>query len=175
MPSSDLPAEPFAGAALRRLLNRRDLAAARYRSLMSRRLGLGESEMLAVAQLAQHGELSPSELAQLLGLSSGGVTALVQRLEGAGHLVRRADPADGRRTRVSLSPALVERAARAFGPLTTELDRAGALLTEQERRIVGRYLAAVVNLTEEHADRARDVLEARPGEAPAAPVPALWG
>lgn len=65
---------------LRRLLNRRELAAARHRSALSRRLGLTESEMLAVAHLAQRGQLPPSELGALLGLSSGGVSALVARL-----------------------------------------------------------------------------------------------
>ena len=46
--------ESAAGETIRQLLNRRDLASARHRAAMSRRLGLSESEMLAVAHLAQH-------------------------------------------------------------------------------------------------------------------------
>src|SRR5688572_31374156 len=97
------------GETIRQLLNRRDLASARHRAAMSRRLGLSESEMLAVAHLAQHGRLSPSALGQLLDLSSGGITALVQRLEGAGHLVRRRHPTDRRSVLVELSDELVAR------------------------------------------------------------------
>ena len=89
---------------IRQLLNRRDLASARHRSAISRRLGLSESEMLAVAHLAQRGRLSPSELAELLDLSSGGVTALVQRLELAGHVERQAHPTDRRSVLLELSP-----------------------------------------------------------------------
>lgn len=159
---------------IRKLLNRRDLASALHRSAISRQLGLSESEMLAVAHLAQQGQLSPSALGQLLDLSSGGVTALVQRLESAGHLVRRRHPTDGRSVLVQLSPQLLERAERAFGPLVSDLDDASRELSEDERMVVRRFLDRAVELSEAHARRAR---EATAGRAPAAaaPSPGLWG
>lgn len=141
---------------------------------MSRQLGLSESEMLAVAHLAQRGELSPSEIATLLDLSSGGVSALVQRLEDAGHVTREAHPTDGRRNLVRLAPALVERATRAFAPLVEDLDRLFTELREDELRLLQRWLERVVALSEEHADRARAQLVASAAET-AAPVPSLWG
>jgi DNA-binding MarR family transcriptional regulator len=163
-----------AGESIRQLLNRRDLASARHRAAMSRRLGLSESEMLAVAHLAQHGRLSPSALGQLLDLSSGGITALVQRLEAAGHLVRRRHPTDGRSVLVELSPALVARAEREFGPLVEDLERASLELSEEERQVVRRFLDRAVALSEDHAQRA--LAEPERGEpAGAAPAPGLWG
>jgi len=163
-----------AGEEIRQLLNRRDLASARHRAAMSRRLGLSESEMLAVAHLAQHGRLSPSALGQLLDLSSGGVTALVQRLEGAGHLVRRRHPTDGRSVLVELSGTLVERAERAFGPLVDDLDRASLELSEQERQVVRRFLDRAVALSEDHAHRELSA-SSRAEPVVAAPAPGLWG
>ena len=163
-----------AGEEIRQLLNRRDLASARHRAAMSRRLGLSESEMLAVAHLAQHGRLSPSALGQLLDLSSGGVTALVQRLEGAGHLVRRRHPTDRRSVLVELSDELVERAERAFGPLVDDLDRASLELSEHERQVVRRFLDRAVALSEDHAHR--ELTESgRPEPVATAPAPGLWG
>jgi DNA-binding MarR family transcriptional regulator len=159
---------------IRRLLNRRDLAAARHRSAISRRLGLSESEMLAVAHLAQRGRLSPSELAELLDLSSGGVTALVQRLELAGHVERQAHPTDRRSVLLELSTALVERAGQAFNPLVGALDEVTAEMTESEQAIVRRFLTRVAIATEEHAARAHAELD-RGAAAPSTPVPALWG
>ena len=163
-----------AGEEIRQLLNRRDLASARHRAAMSRRLGLSESEMLAVAHLAQHGRLSPSALGQLLDLSSGGVTALVQRLEGAGHLVRRRHPTDGRSVLVELSGALVERAERAFGPLVDDLERASLELSEEERQVVRRFLDRAVALSEDHAHRELSA-SSRAEPVVAAPTPGLWG
>jgi DNA-binding MarR family transcriptional regulator len=159
---------------IRQLLNRRELASARHRAAISRQLGLSETGMLAVAHLAQHGQLSPSTLAELLGVSSGGITALVQRLEAGGHIVRRPHPTDGRSVLVELSPALLQRAERAFGPLVNDLDRATGELDEQERRVVRRFLDRVASLSEAHAQRARESAVARTGAA-AAPSPGLWG
>ena len=141
---------------------------------MSRRLGLSDSEMLAVAHLAQHGRLSPSALAQLLDLSSGGITALVQRLESAGHLVRRRHPTDRRSVLVELSPELVARAEREFGPLVDDLEHASLELSEGERAVVSRFLERAVALSEDHAHR----VLAEPDRAEpvaAAPAPGLWG
>jgi DNA-binding MarR family transcriptional regulator len=162
------------GESIRQLLNRRDLASARHRAAMSRRLGLSESEMLAVAHLAQHGRLSPSALAQLLDLSSGGITALVQRLESAGHLVRRRHPTDRRSVLVELSEELVARAEREFGPLVEDLERASLELSEEERQVVRRFLERAVALSEDHAHRALAGSE-RAEPVAAAPAPGLWG
>jgi DNA-binding MarR family transcriptional regulator len=159
---------------IRQLLNRRDLAAARYRTAIAKQLALGESEMLAVAHLAQHGVLTPGQLGALLDLSSGGASALVQRLEDAGALVRRAHPTDGRRSLVRLSPALIQRAERAFGPLVSELEELSAALDEAERRLIRRFLARAAEVTERHADRARNALRREAQEA-APGVPSLWG
>jgi DNA-binding MarR family transcriptional regulator len=156
---------------IRRLLDRRDLAAARHRSAIGRRLGLGETEMLAVAHLAQHGELTPTRLGELLDLSSGGASALVQRLEAAGDVVRRAHPTDGRRSLVRLSAPLVRRAERAFAPLAAEI--AKAPLDDREREIVVRFLADVAEATERQADAARS--RHRPAPAWAPQVPSRWG
>jgi DNA-binding MarR family transcriptional regulator len=163
-----------AGETIRQLLNRRDLASARHRAAMSRRLGLSDSEMLAVAHLAQHGRLSPSALGHLLDLSSGGVTALVQRLESGGHLVRRRHPTDGRSVLVELSPELVRRAEQAFGPLVDDLERAALELSESEHEVVRRFLDRAVALSEDHAKRALSE-PARDEPLAAAPSPGMWG
>jgi DNA-binding MarR family transcriptional regulator len=168
MPSHD------ADKTIRKLLNRRDLASARHRSAISKQLGLSESEMLAVAHLAQHGQLSPSALGELVDLSSGGVTALVQRLESAGHLVRRRHPTDGRSVLVELSPQFLERAERAFDPLVSDLDAASGELSPDERIVVRRFLDRAVALSEAHARAARAATGARTPAA-AAPSPGLWG
>lgn len=161
-------------ASIRELLDRRDLAAARYRSAASRRLGLGDSEMLAVAHLTQRGCLTPSEIASALDLSSGGVSALVQRLEGAGHVVRTPHPTDGRSNVVRLSAAFVERARRVLGPLATELDELSDELDDEQRRVIQAFLARVVEVSERHADRLHAKLHGG-RKAGSTPVPTLWG
>jgi hypothetical protein len=52
-----------------RLISRRDLAMVRHRAALARELGLMDSELLALLQIAFHGELAPSSIGSLLDLS----------------------------------------------------------------------------------------------------------
>lgn len=160
---------------IRQLLNRRELAALRLRAVTARRLGLGETEMLAVAYLAQYGELTPARLATYLDLSSGGVSALVRRMERDGHVERVPHPHDGRSSLVRLSDELAERAARAYEPLVRELDRLAAELGPADRAAVARFLAGALDAGERHAERTQRELRPRAGAPAPRRLPALWG
>src|SRR5687767_14847140 len=96
--------------AIRRALTRKGLAAARHRAAVGRLLGLSETELLALQHLGMSGRLTPSALGSLLRLTSGGTTALVQRLERTGRVAREAHPADRRSTLLRLTPQAEEEA-----------------------------------------------------------------
>lgn len=159
---------------VRDALSRKALASARHRAAVGRVLGLGETEMEAVVHLARAGQLTPSRLAAQIGLSSGGMTAMVQRLEGSGHLVRRPHPVDGRSVLLRLSPTLRERAEALFAPLIHDLDRMIVRLPKPEREALARLLHQAAEVNERHADALlAEVTEA--ADADAAPlVPGLW-
>jgi DNA-binding MarR family transcriptional regulator len=163
------------GASMRRLLNRRELAATRHRAAVAQLLGVHDREMLAIGYLAQRGALAPATLGALLNLSSAGVTAMVQRMEAAGQLVRADNPADRRSILVRLAPRLVARAEQAFAPLVTELQQLAEEVPPEDRAAVGRFLARVAAASEEHADRLVAELGSRGRAAPALPAPGLWG
>ena len=63
--------------------------------------------------LMERGPVSPGHVGAALGLTSGAVTALLQRLEQAGH-IRRVDTDDGRRRDAQLTPAGRRAALREF-------------------------------------------------------------
>lgn len=68
--------------------------------------GIGRPEFDVLATLRRSGEpfeLSPSALADSMMLSSGGTTARLDRLEKAGHIVRRPSPTDRRGVVVRLT------------------------------------------------------------------------
>src|ERR687895_490001 len=84
-----------------------------FAAAMARRTGLGLSEMAALEHLQHaHGGLTPTELGRRLSLSSGAITALVDRLERTGHVERRANPADRRSSVVLPLPGGVGGARR---------------------------------------------------------------
>ena len=160
---------------LRQLLSRKDLASARQRNALGRRLGLAENEVLALAHLARHAELTPGALGRLLGLSSGGATTLVQRLERAGHIERASHPRDGRSNLLRLSPGTVRAAGLALAPFVADLDRLAAALTPEERAVVGGFLERVADLAEDHAGRLEAAADAEDRAAASVSLPGLWG
>jgi len=157
------------GEMIRRLLYRRDVAVARHRSALARSLGITDVEMQALVHLAE-AERSPSAIGALLDLSSGGATALVQRLERAGHVTRTPHPTDRRSTLIRLSAGTAARLERGESQITGGLDSVTRAFTEPQRIAVTGVLTQLVTLSEELAAPARTPSS----NALARPVPGLW-
>ena len=110
---------------------------------LARRLGLGVNDVTALDHLLQEGPIGPAELGSLLGMRSASATALVDRLEAAGHVERRAHPTDRRRLVIKPTRHAVEEVLGVIRPLTASLDSVAEELTPDERRAVARYLHRV--------------------------------
>jgi DNA-binding MarR family transcriptional regulator len=123
-----------------------------FAAAMARRTGLGLSEMAALEHLQHsHGGLTPTELGRRLSLSSGAITALVDRLERTGHVERRPNPADRRSSVVLPVPEGLEEAGRHLVPVAADLLEAAAELTDEERAAVGWYLEVATEIFRRHA------------------------
>jgi DNA-binding MarR family transcriptional regulator len=137
-------------------------------------LGLSDTDVLAVQYLARSGRMTPGELGRLLGLTSGGTTALVQRLERAGHLRREPHPTDRRSVLVRLTPEIARTAGDALAPMVAAIDSLARELTDEQRTAVADFLERVATETERHADElARRALE-RDRAPDGSVVPSLW-
>src|SRR5918998_15311 len=123
-----------------------------FAAAMARRTGLGLSEMSALEHLQHaHGGLTPTELGKRLSLSSGAITALVDRLERTGHVERRPNPADRRSLVVLPVPEGLEEAGRHLRPVAAELLEVTGGFTDEERAAVGRYLEVATEVFRRHA------------------------
>ena len=81
------------------------------------RYGLNRTDMRALDIVGRAGPLAPTALARLLGFTTGGVTTVLDRLERAGYVRRRPDPADRRRQVVEITDATAARDQEVFGDL----------------------------------------------------------
>jgi DNA-binding MarR family transcriptional regulator len=67
-------------------------------------VGLGVTDMQMIHTLQLYGPSTPGRLAAWTGLSSGGVTVALDRLEHAGYIKREPNPADRRSLLIMLAP-----------------------------------------------------------------------
>lgn len=89
--------------------------------------------------------LSPGELGEALSLSSGATTAVIDRLERAGHLRRDRDPSDRRKVRLRWAEHGMAVAQDFFGGLLPVRDAVTGPMSEDELEVVRRFLAGMAD------------------------------
>lgn len=111
----------------------------RVRRAISRRAGLSDSELVALEHLM--GEpLGPAEVARRLEVTTAASTQIVDRLAARGHVERRPDPDDRRRTQVHVTTSGREEVLAHLMPMFVALARLDQGFTDEERAVVERYL-----------------------------------
>jgi DNA-binding MarR family transcriptional regulator len=127
---------------------RLDVAMPGLNAAVARNVGVSVPELLALENLDADGGLGPSELARRLQLSTGAVTALVDRLVSSGHAIRTPHPSDRRRIVVTRTAKASEALAVAAAPLARQIGQLAESLSDAERQVVGRFLDTLVTIVE---------------------------
>jgi DNA-binding MarR family transcriptional regulator len=81
-------------------------------SMIAEKLALPIADVKALDLITEFDALPTGQLAQLMGISSGGATAMINRLEGAGYVRRDRHPLDRRIIVIRPVPAACEALAR---------------------------------------------------------------
>jgi DNA-binding MarR family transcriptional regulator len=106
--------------------------------------GLHSTDVQALAAILDSAEpLTPGRLREHLGLTSGAVTACLDRLERAGHIRRVRDSADRRVVHVHYESGARSAARTYFRPLAAATDRVRSRFDPAELAVVLRFLAAL--------------------------------
>ncbi len=101
------------------------------RSIESFEVGL--SDFGVMEMLLHKGPQPVNEIGRRIGLTSGAITAAVDRLESCEFVTREAHPSDRRARVVRLTARGREQAAKLFAGHKTALDSAAGALTKSER------------------------------------------
>lgn len=118
-------------------------------------LGVNRTDGRCLDVIQQAGQISAGELAERAGLTSGSITAVVDRLEAKGYVRRVADPEDRRRVLLELTDLMERRAWELWGPLAERgvphLER----LSVSELELLIRYMRFGSELNETRAAEIR--------------------
>ena len=148
-------------------LRRYGLEDDRLDARMALRIGAPPVEFRAMDHLHHAKALTPGELADRLALTSGAVTALVDRLEQLGWVTREPHPTDRRSiiVRAAQSGGAVEAL---YAPFARALAQAALKLSAAERTAATRFLEEAATIAAEQANRLAKT-EPAAGEIPTPP------
>jgi DNA-binding MarR family transcriptional regulator len=128
------------------------------------RLGLSESDIKALELLVDTHPVTAGRLAELLNLSTGAVTRVLDRLEQAGYVRRTSDPADRRRVVVEVVPERLSAIREALEPLGEAHVAVVAAFSDAELDLVNDFLTKMADAGKVRADAAREMPESRGDE-----------
>jgi MarR family transcriptional regulator, organic hydroperoxide resistance regulator len=107
-------------------------------------LGLTDMQMLHVLQL--YGPSTPGQLAKWTGLSSGGVTVALDRLEKGGYIRREPNPIDRRSLLIAPVAGRLRKVAAMYEGVEKESRRMLATLPQNDLDAVVRFFEAMAQV-----------------------------
>jgi DNA-binding MarR family transcriptional regulator len=126
----------------------------RFTALASQEAGVGISELMALGYLRDRGALRAGQLGERLGLTTGAMTALLDRLERVGYARRIPHPKDRRSILVELTDRGRAEVGSLFELLTSNVDRALKGATTSEREAVFQFLVEIDRSFERRGEEA---------------------
>jgi DNA-binding MarR family transcriptional regulator len=137
---------PVAGASsgggreLGEAMRRYQVAVDIFDQAVADRLGINRTDLRCLDILDQQAPMTAGALAQATRLSTGAVTFVLDRLEGAGFVRRTRDEADRRRVLVEVVPEAHQHVVGLHLPMVADARRALGEFTEEEVALVCRFL-----------------------------------
>ena len=120
-------------------------------------LGMNRTDMRCVDLIDQAGGMTAGELAKAAGLTTGAVTAVVDRLEKAGLARRVADPSDRRRVRIEVTPKLWELTGPLMMPFLEESQAIVDDYSTEELERFTEFIQRVIDVQARHTERIREL------------------
>jgi hypothetical protein len=118
----------------------------------SRLYGLNRTDMRALEIVSRVGAIAPTDLARLMGFTTGGITTVVDRLEKAGYVSRRPTAEDRRRLIVQVTEATALMDQVVYAGLFQATGEFVRTFKRTELAAITRFLEGVRSITGQYAE-----------------------
>ncbi|WP_342775296.1 MarR family winged helix-turn-helix transcriptional regulator [Nocardia yunnanensis] len=115
-------------------------------------LGVNRTDLRCLEVLVR-GESTPGALAAELGLTSGSVTTMLDRLAKLGHVARAPEPGDRRKVLVRVTPETMAEVWQIYGPIAQEGAAEMDAYTGDQLRTILDFLTRSRALQQRHRER----------------------
>ncbi|MCR8656440.1 MarR family winged helix-turn-helix transcriptional regulator [Paenibacillus endoradicis] len=120
-----------------------------YQQVVSTNLELYNNDYISIDILREKGPITAGELSKLTGLTTGSVTALIDRLEKHDYVRRENDPNDRRKVIIVPQYEEKEEVSNAYYPLHEAMIALGSKYTAGELELISKFLEEAGNVIEE--------------------------
>jgi DNA-binding MarR family transcriptional regulator len=114
-----------------------------FNQQVAERVGLHLTDMQCINLLDLLGPVTPGKLAECTGLTTGGVTVMLDRLEKAGLVKREPNPNDRRSVLVRVNPRKLRKINALYAGINKQLDAFFSDTPEAELQSVVKFLSRV--------------------------------
>ena len=128
-----------------------------FDEVAAQKLGVNRTDLRCLNILENQGSITAGRLAELSGLTTAAVTAVLDRLEERGYARRCRVEEDRRQVIVELTPALLRRAEQIWSPLGKEAHDAMRRMSTDELKLVTSFYRTGRDLNQRHIDRVRNL------------------
>ena len=109
--------------------------------------GISRTDLRVIDNLRSSGPMTPSQLARAVGLTSGGLSIALERLERIGYIRRSRHPEDRRSVVVDATDAVVPFETAVFAALGRSMNRLLARYSDEQLQTIKHYLEHAASLT----------------------------
>ena len=140
-----------------RLAREHEAANDAFDEVAARKLGVNRTDLKCLSIIENEGPMTAGRLAELTGLTSAAVTAILDRLERAGYARRVRAEQDRRQVIVELTPLVAERGEPIWGPLGRDAQAAFARMSVEELKSVIEFFRWGRDLNKRHIARVQEL------------------
>ncbi len=114
-----------------------------FNQQVAERVGLHLTDMQCINLLDLLGPVTPGKLAECTGLTTGGVTVMLDRLEKTGFVKREPNPNDRRSVLVRVNPRKLKKIHALYAGINTRLESFLSKTPEGELQSVVKFLSSM--------------------------------
>jgi DNA-binding MarR family transcriptional regulator len=138
-------------------------AADAVNQMIAERMGVNRTDHRVLEVLNRRGAMTAGDLARAAHLTTGAVTAVVDRLEEVGFVRRVRDTDDRRRVLIERTLESTRTAMRYYQPFMSATFESMTKYSAEELQTVRDFMRGAAELSEEYAERLAGADRASPG------------